>query len=557
MTTHPAAAPSADVAAARPLPWPLDLALLLIAGLAVNALAARFITHPGYVDAYYYFGGALQLARGHGFTEPYQWNYLAAGLSPTPPWPSHLYWMPLTSLVAAPPMAVAESVAGQALPHAALFRAAQWPFIALGAALPVLSYAVAWSLSRQRRHALAAATLTLFSPFYFVYWSNTDAFALHALVAAAALLAAALAGRPASVPGRPGWALAAGLAAGLAHLARADGLLVLLVVLAWLAWPRPGPRLPLLALVVAGYLLVMAPWFARNVLVVGRPLAGGTQTLWLRDYNELFNYPAGGLTLARYLAAGWPDILAGKWAALRDNTTSLAVVQGGVLAFPFALVGLWRCRRVPLVQLGVLYGFGLLVLMTLAFSFPGPRGGYFHSGAALLPWLMAAAPLGLDAAVEAAARRLPHWQPQKSKPVFTALLVIGSVVLAAVVFVTRVVGPPASSPAWERQDSVYAQAAAWLAAEPVGDDLAVVNNPPGWYYWTSRPAIVIPNGDVPVLLRLMDDYNARWLLLDHNYPAGLAALYAQPESEPRLRLRARLGTAGEPPAYLLELEAAP
>ena len=541
--------------------WPLrgDLALLFALALLVVGLAARLITHPGYVDAYYYFAGALQLARGMGFTEPYQWNYLAAGqpgVGVTPPWPSHLYWMPLTSILAAPAIALAERVAGGTLPNATLFRAAQWPSILLAGFLPFLSYAVARRLSGQRRHALAAALLTLFSPFYFVYWPNTDGFALHALAAAGALCAAALSAASSPTGRQPAWAFAAGLGAGLAHLTRADGVLVLLVVLGWLAWPRaPGrvPRLmPLMLLVLAGYLLIMAPWFWRNWLIIGRPLAaGGTQTLWLRDYNELFNYPAGRLTPAHYFSEGWAAILQGKWQALQDNATTLAVVQGGVVGFPFALAGLWQCRRAPIVQVSVLYGMALFALMTFAFSLPGARGGYFHSGAALLPVLTAVTLVGLDATVDAASRRLPHWQPHRSKPVFSMLLVLSTVVLTFTVYWLRVVGPDPQQPAWSRQDAAYAEAGAWLADIGAADGLAVTNNPPGWYYWTGQTTIVIPNAETPGLLRAMDDYDARWLLLDQNYPAGLAGLYLDPHSEPRLSLRATFGQA-DAPVYLFE-----
>lgn len=557
--------PPALLPPVRVLPWRRDLALLLAAALLVNGLASRAITHPGYVDAYYYFGGALQLARGAGFTELYQWNYLAAGqpgVAATPPWPSHLYWMPLTSVVAAPFMAAAERLRGTALSNAALFRAAQIPMIFLASLLPLLSYAVAWRLSRVRRQAWAAALLTLFSPFYFVYWSNTDAFAAHGLAAAGALLAATLAGR--AGPRRRVWALAAGLGAGVSHLARADSVLVLLVVLLWLALLqrrgrlRAAEALALLVLVVAGYLAVMGPWFVRNLLVVGRPLAaGGTQTLWLREYNELFNYPGGRLSPAHYFGAGGSTLLHGKWDALQTNATTLAVVQGGVVAFPFALLGLWRCRRAPLVQISLLYGLSLFGLMTLAFTFPGARGGYFHSGAALLPVFSAATLIGLDAVVEAAARRLPHWQPRKSIPIFTALLVLSTIALTAVVFGLRVIGPDWRRPAWDRQDAVYAQMGEWMSANRSSSGLVVANNPPGWTYWTGQPAIVIPNSAVPGLLRVMDDYAARWLVLDANYPAGLAELYAQPESEPRLTLRARFGEPDAAPVYLLEREPAP
>ncbi len=547
------------------LPRRRDLALLLVLGLVVIGLAARAITHPGYVDAYYYFGGARQLARGAGFTELYQWNYLAVGqrgMTTTPPWPSHLYWMPLTSIISAPFMAAAERLVGTAFSNAALFRAAQVPMVLAASLLPLISYVVAWRLARVRRHAWAAALLTLFSPFYFIYWANTDAFALHGVAAAGALLAITLVGQASRR--RRAWALVAGLSAGAAHLARADGVLVVLVVMGWVTWLQLRRRLPLaealvlLTLVVAGYLVVMAPWFARNLLVVGAPLAaGGAQTLWLREYNELFNYPGGHLTPAHYFSTGWTTLLLGKWEALRTNATTLAVVQGGVVAFPFTLLGLWRCRRVPLIQISLLYGLALFGVMTFAFTWPGARGGYFHSGAALLPVFSAVALIGLEAGVEALSRRLRHWQPMKSIPIFTALLVLGTITLALVVFAARVIGPDPSRLAWDRQDAVYAEAGAWMAANQAAPGVVVANNPPGWSYWTGQPAIVIPNGAAPVLLRVMDDYDARWLVLDQNYPAGLAGLYAQPESEPRLTLRARFGEPGAQPVYLLEREAAP
>ncbi|MEP7358549.1 MAG: hypothetical protein ABI847_14975, partial [Anaerolineales bacterium] len=406
-------------------PAALDLALLLVIALAANLAAARFVTLPGYVDAYYYFDGAQRLAHGQGLTEPYLWNYLAPTSLLTSQawrWPGFLYWMPLTSLAAAPALAVAEWAAGHALSTDALFRAAQVPFVFLASLLPLLTYATARLLGLGRRHGLAAGVMTVLSPFYFVYWSNTDAFALFGLVTAGGLLAGALAARQ---PRRSyAWLLIAGVCSGLAHLARADGLLVLACLLAWAVWraptaTRPYSRLLAAAAVAGGYLLVMAPWFLRNLAVAGAPLGSGSiRSLWLTNYDDFFAFPADRLTLAAYLASGAGNILAGKWEALRSNLATLAVAPGGLAAFPFVLVGLWRLRRQPAVQLSLLYGAALLAAMSLLFSFPGMRGGLFHSAAALLPFWMPAAVAGLDAAVDAAARHLPHWRPERSRPIF-------------------------------------------------------------------------------------------------------------------------------------------
>jgi hypothetical protein len=73
--------------------------LLLFLALVVQLVVASAQEIPGYLDADYYYGGGLQLVRGQGFTEPYLWNYLDDPQSL--PHPSHGYWMPLASILAA------------------------------------------------------------------------------------------------------------------------------------------------------------------------------------------------------------------------------------------------------------------------------------------------------------------------------------------------------------------------------------------------------------------------------------------------------------------------
>ena len=74
-----------------------DCVLLFFLALLVRLLIAFPIHQPGYMDAAYSYDIALNLVRGQGFVEPFLWNYLddPAGL----PHPSHLYWMPLTSIL--------------------------------------------------------------------------------------------------------------------------------------------------------------------------------------------------------------------------------------------------------------------------------------------------------------------------------------------------------------------------------------------------------------------------------------------------------------------------
>jgi hypothetical protein len=51
----------------------------------------------------------------------------------------------------------------------------------------------------------------------------------------------------------------------------------------------------------------------------------------------------------------------------------------------------------------------------------------------------------------------------------------------------------------------------------------------------------VPNGDVTALLAVAERYDVEYLLLDWNYPAPLAALYAGEEVTPLLCVSATWG----------------
>jgi hypothetical protein len=108
-----------------------DLALIFILALLIRLLAIIPVHGPGYMDAAYSYDIALNLNHGQGFNEPFLWNYLddPAGL----PHPSHLYWMPLPTMLAW----VGLKLFGES------YRAAQMPFVLMAALLPLVSYWVA------------------------------------------------------------------------------------------------------------------------------------------------------------------------------------------------------------------------------------------------------------------------------------------------------------------------------------------------------------------------------------------------------------------------------
>jgi hypothetical protein len=525
------------------------IAILLIA-LATRILTALPLQQPGYMDAYYYYDGAEALYRGLGFNEEFIWNYLddPQGI----PHPSHLYWPPFSSILAY----LSFLVFGPS------YRAAQLPFILLSATLPLITYYVSCQVSPNGRHAITAALFTTFSGFYTIYWASPDSFAPFAVTASLSLVAMAKGLRGDS----PWWFALSGALVGLSHLTRADGVLLLAVLLIviifktrrMVASPPSAPSDPsrhflgttrfrslalALFLAAAGYTLVMFPWFYRNWLSVGTPFpSAGTQTLFLRNYDEIFIYRRA-LTWQHYRSWGWGPILQSKLKAIGVNLVRLVAENMLVFLAPFIMVGLWQLRRRLEYLPFFIYGPLLYLAMTLAFTFPGVRGGLFHSGGALLPFLFAAAMPGLDTVIAWIARRRPHWDVSLAQGMFTIGFIALALFLSVFIYVRGVFGSQPLTPAWNRRDQVYADISAWLDENAPPEATVMVGNPPGFYYFSHRPSVVVPNEDINTVLQACDRYGVEFVILDQNHPQPLQEVYSSEASHPRLLLRQTFGLA--------------
>lgn len=511
------------------------LALLALGLLTAFGMAA-FVRVPGYMDAEYYYATSTQLTQGRGFVEPFLWNYLddPVGL----PHASHLYWMPLSSLLAA---------AGQSL-FGGGFRAAQLPFVLLVGGLPVLTAWTALRLGAPSRQALLAGLLAAFSGFYLPFLVTTDAFAVFAWIGTLAFVTAASAWRG----GRWWLWIATGALAGAGQLARADGLLLLAPLLG-LALLSPRRRVMSFVLVLIGWGAVMAPWLMRNLLVAGSPLSpGGGRTLWLTSYDALFSFPATSLTMQTWAGEGLASILTARASALLTNLQSLVVVTGGVLLGPFMLAGAWR-RRDPVVAVCVAYLGLLFLVMTLAFPFSGARGGFFHSSAAVLPVLWALTPIGLQRALAWVAPRR-RWEPGRAWRLFASLLVAGSMGVSLWAAWDRAIAGWPEAPRWERSQRSMARAAVALRELEAASAVVAVNNPPGFFLASGMPAVVIPNGDASLLQQVANRYDVAWVVLDVNHPAALAPLYAAPDSADWLSLEAQVQDEAGWPIYLFKVK---
>ncbi|MBN1977748.1 MAG: hypothetical protein JW918_10130 [Anaerolineae bacterium] len=484
-----------------------DLLVLFLLSLVVRLATAAFISRAGYMDPAYYAAGAVNLAEGGGLDEPYIWNYL--GEPEEIPQPGFLYWMPLPSLLAAP---FAASFPGS-------FFALQIPFALLSALLPLVGYGVARRAVGSRRSAWAAGLITLFSGFFFPHWTLPETFAPFALFGSLALWLA----------GGNGWvSLLVGLLVGLAHLTRADGVMLLPVVaLAPLFLQKPSItdhssritshvlRLTLhhSLFVVLGYLFAMGPWFIRNSVAVGSPLApGGAKTLWLTHYDDLYCYGCD-LSLQSYLAWGWGNILQAKLSALSVNLQRFLGENCLVFLLPLAVIGFYRLRRKPSFPLSLIYLVLVYLAHSLAFTYPGVRGGFFHASSAVLPFLFAAAMDGLEATVKWVGQRR-RWKIRQATAVFTVAVVAGAVVFG--LYAGR-----AKVRAWQGVDRAYERVGDWMEQARIGEEAVVMaNNAPAFWYYTRHPAVAVPahTGGVEALLAAADRYGVTYVVLDRNWP---------------------------------------
>ncbi|HZM71107.1 MAG TPA: hypothetical protein VFB95_12180 [Candidatus Cryosericum sp.] len=168
-------------------------------------------------------------------------------------------------------------------------------------------------------------------------------------------------------------AAAAGLLVGIATAARLQGLSWTLIVLL-VVGIGPAPRARRLIMATAGFIGGSAPWWLKNLVLLGDPLAPiawrrpGIETLW-RDSRGL-----------AYLASGAGDLGPALWAAARPH---LLYVGPLLLAAVFAVVSI-RGRRAPVVLLAAALG-------TVAWLLTGSLARFWTPSLALLLALAAAA----------------------------------------------------------------------------------------------------------------------------------------------------------------------
>ena len=502
--------------------------------LAVRIVAAAAVSAPVPEDTAYYAGVARNLVEGRGLVSDALWSYGTPPL--VVPRAAFEVWMPLPSLLAAVPMALA-GVAGW-------FRAAQVVSVLAGSIVAILAWRLGADVAAEmqlpvgRARTMAVGTglvAAVIGPLV-VYGALPDSTAPFAAISlAACLLMTRIAAResaeaagssgpdPAvatrrtasSLAGylfgrRPeGRLVALGLLLGLGALTRSEAIWLALAwaIVAW-SW-TPGSRrrrIRLIAVPAVVALLVFAPWAIRDWLAFGTPLPGQTisNALYLHSY-DVFAY-RDQPTLAGYLAQS-PAALAGiHLDGIAHNLFAVLLIPAFPVG-PLGLLALPRAGRRPALRPLALAAAVTFLVTTLAFPVATQSGTYLHAAGPAFVLLTICCVIALDGFI-ARVGRLRRWTRPVAwlGPAF-ALAAIAPLCVVSVAAVSQ-----AADEVRARYDALPAAMA--RAGVPLDGSRPVITDNPIWLAESARiPTLALPEESPDAVLDLAGRFGARLLIV--------------------------------------------
>lgn len=486
-----------------------SLIALYVAALAARVAAGIAFLGPAYTDSAYYVDVARQLAAGHGLNVPFVWAFLEVGghipAMGTLPIPSNAHWLPLASLVQVPSIWLLGPTD----------LASQLPFWLAGATLAPLTYLIGRDAGLPRWICLAGGALMVAPGAFTPFLGQPDNFGLYGPLGAGALWACAR-----GLRGQRRAFVLGGLLVGLASLARNDGVLLgVPFALAfglerWRTLRRgaslraPGPIGWASAVgCFALFLLVMAPWWVRQIATFGALLPSATsgRLLWITTYEQTFS-TVGSPGPATFLSQGLGPLIASRIGGSAAAIGLFAYLPFAVVLAPLVAVGAWIRRRDSSFAPWLIYGFTLLASSTFLFALQVPSGNFIHSAIALVPHADLLMLLGLQGVVGWIARRRPAWRAETASRFFAT----GAVAIVALFALGSSLQTVAG---WRAYRSGLAPIAAQVRSLPAGD-VVLSSDPAGLWYLAGRPGVVTPADPLPVVEQAAQAYGARWLVLD-------------------------------------------
>jgi hypothetical protein len=400
------------------------------------------------------------------------------------------------------------------------------PFALIGALAAPLTWAIARDIGARPLVAIGAGILVALPLLSLPFMAQPDNFSLYQPLVAASLWMAAR-----GLRGSPRSFVLAGLLAGLATLARNDGLLVLAALGFVFAWDRtrarrspplaaggaliptapPKPLIPVWAALatVGVFILVMAPWWARQLLEFGSlsPSTASGKVLFIRNIGE-WNDITTPATLDHLLGMGIGPLLMTRIGGFVAAATIYVILVCGIILAPPLAFGAWARRHSPDFLPFFAYAAILFLFSGLVSAVHVPGGTFIHSAVALAPHSYILALEGIGVGVAWIASRRPAWRAIVATRLFTGAAIVFSVILA-VLAVQNVHANWA-----ERRDRATTIADAFETAQVPAGDRVMSIDAAGTKYATGHGGTVLVNDPLATILQVGFAYDVRWLVLD-------------------------------------------
>jgi hypothetical protein len=500
--------------------------LVYFASLTFFGAVSLLQKTPGYMDAAYYYSVGQQIATGKGFFEPFIWNYLS---SPTIlPAPAFTYWMPFAGIL---------SALGMFCFRSTTYLAARVPFILLSAFIPLFNIYFSSLFSHKKAVHILAGVIGITSGYYLPYLTITETFVpFFVLGAIFFILSDKLIREKQSGLQQRTFRLLLGCTAGLMHLTRADGFFWLVgswIIIFLLSNNEKNSlrsKVPLFGLSLLGYLVVMSPWYIRNLTQFKSLFPPGSNlAIYFTNYNDLFNFPVTQINAFHLFQSGISQILIVRLNAGLSNLESLIGTVGEILLFPFMAAGIWYLRKEKLVQFSLVMLSLTFIVMSFVFPFAGQRGGFFHSATALQCFFWGITPIGFEYLITKLAV-FRKWEPARSLRLLGGTLIVGLFIFSAILFVNKVFTSSTTQKyTWDENSQNYKVLDRFLLQSGANSDqIVMVNDSPGYYAATGRAAIQMTSGSIESDIAAMKQFGATYLLIDDNHSSQLDPFFQNP-----------------------------
>jgi hypothetical protein len=148
----------------------------------------------------------------------------------------------------------------------------------------------------------------------------------------------------------------------------------------------------------------------------------------------------------------------------------------------------------------------MFFVMGAVFTFHAPKGAFYHSAPAWLPWAFGIAAAAVAPASSAAGRLWPFLRRPATHRFLGVAGLAGAVVLSFI-------GSAILFQQWDRSRVRDEQAAAFLRANAEPDDVFMASDPASIHPLTGNPGVAAPFDPFRVIEEVVDAYDVQWVVV--------------------------------------------